>query len=169
MSSLKSDGKTLLIIFIGAIIAATLIASIADQVVGVTTTITVTNATVTAAVVNTTLDVRGRTLLTTVNIINASNETDTLIDLGGSLQTGTGSNGLRSVQLILNDTASDFAGEDVNISYTADPDGYIPTASGRSITILITLFAALATLIFVIVVLLKHGSMGDLIKFKKAR
>ncbi len=160
MVSLDTDGKAIFIVFLGAIIAATLLATIATSTIGETTTITITNASVTSAAVNATLDVRGRQLLTTVAIINTSG-TD-LTGVGASLQTGTGSNGLLSVQLLLNDTASSHAAKAINISYTANPDGYISDTGGRAITNLIPLFAALAILVFVIVVFIKNGSLGKL-------
>ncbi len=164
-TSFKSDGKMIFLMFFGLIIAATLIVPISDSVAGGTETITITNVTVTGATVNISLSVEGRELITQIEIYNASNTdaaTNSLIGSGGSLQTGFGSDGLREVQLILNDSAAAFAGEDVNISYTANPDGYISNSGGRSITILITLFAALAALVFVIVVMFQNENFRKL-------
>ncbi len=164
MGNFNTDGKAIFMIFIGVIITITLLAVIADSTFGVTNIITKTNITVTAAAVNVTLDIPGRELISTIEIYNSSNTTQTLIGQGGSLQTGVGSDGLLSVQLLLNDSAASFAGEDLNLSYTANPNGYISDGGGRSVTNLIIVFAALAILIFIIVVLIKFGSLGELIK-----
>ncbi len=163
MVNFTLDGKMIFTIFVGTIIAATLIATISDSIFTQTNTIAVTNNTVTAAAVNTTLDVSGRELLTTIEIYNATNVTDTLVGLGGSLQTGTGTSGLLSVQLILNDTASAFAGESVNISYTANPDGFLSDGGARSIANLILIFAALAILVFTVVVIFQNENFRRLL------
>lgn len=167
MTSFKSDGKAILIVTIGALIAIAFLATIADSIFEQTNTIAFTNVTVTSAAVNTTLDVTGRQLLTTVQIYNSSNFTDSLVNSGGSLQTGAGSSGLLSVQLLLNDTASAYAGKTINISYTANPDGYLSLGSSRSIANLIIIFGSLAVLIFVIIVFIMNGSMGKLIRGEK--
>ncbi len=163
MTSFKSDGKAILIVTIGALIAIAFLATIADSIFEQTNTITFTNVTVTGAAVNTTLDLTGRQILTTVHIYNSSNFTESLVNSGGSLQTGVGSNGLLSVQLLLNDTGSPYAGETINISYTANPDGYLSDTSSRAIALLIVIFGSLGVLIFVIVVFIRDGSMGRLI------
>jgi len=160
MADFKTDGKTIFTIFVGAIIAATLIVAIADQVNLTTSTFRVDNVTVTAPAVNATLDLTGRELISRLGITNESqpNLTNQL-----TLQTGTGTTGLRSVQLTINDTSSNYAGVSVNVSYTYNPDGYVSDPGGRSITLLITLFAALAILIFVIVVLFQ-GTLKAIIE-----
>ncbi len=163
MVSFNTDGKAIFIVFIGAIVALALIATIFQSTSEQTTTIAANNITVTAAAVNTTLDLTGRELISEITIVNSSNGTQSFAGAGASLQTGIGSNGLLSVQLILNDTAAGVAGEDVDISYTANPDGYISDAGARSVTLLIGLFAALAILVFVLVVLIKEGSLGKLV------
>ena len=168
MVSFKTDGKALFIIFVGAIVTAVLIGSIADQIFAETNTITITNVTVTASAVNVTLDLTGRDILTVIDIYNATNESvQSYIGNGTNIVSGTSTTtGLRSVQLVLNDTEAgpSIAGTTVNVSYTANPDGYISDLGARSITLLITLFAALAILIFVVVVLMKEGSLGNLIR-----
>ncbi len=164
MVNFKADGKMIFLIFIGAIIATTLIVSIGDQINLVTSEFTITNETVTVSAVNTTLDLTGRTLATRTSVLNAS-------DPGASdninliLQTGTGSNGLRTVQIVANDSASEFVGTDVNVTYTYEPNGYVSDTGGRAITLLILIFSALAILIYVIAQLFeKDTSLSKLIK-----
>lgn len=167
MAISEGDFKAIMIVFIGSIIAATLIVSIADQTNLETNTFVNQNQTVTAGAVNATVDTIGRELIGTGSTKNATNATGLdQIGLGVFLQTGTGTNGLRTVQLVVNDTGSAFAGESINVSYTYNPDGYISSAGARSITNLIVLFAALAALVFVIVSFMKDGSMGRLIRGK---
>lgn len=158
----KSNMKMIFTIFVGAIVAATLIVAIADQVNLETSTFRVDNTTVTAPAVNATLDLVGRGLVTRIAVLNATNVT-AVDNINMILQTGTGTTGLNSVQLTLNDSASEFAGKSVNVSYTYEPDGFVSNASGGAIVSLITLFAALGLLVFVIA-LLFTGTLGELIK-----
>lgn len=162
MANIKSDTKVIFSIFVGAIIAATLIVAIADQVTTSTSTFRVDNTTVTVPAVNTTLDLLGRGLVTRLSVLNATNGT-ALDNINFVLQTGTGTDGLNSVQLTLNDSASEFVGFTVNVSYTYEPSGYVSDTGGRAVTLLITLFAALAILIFVIVSLFS-GTLGEMIR-----
>ncbi len=166
MAITDGDFKAIMLVFIGGIVAIVILASVADTIFPQTNTLAVINTTVTGAAVNTTLDLQGRELLTTQEIHNSTNATDNLFDEGASLQTGTGTNGLLTVQLILNDTAAAYVGRPIDVSYTFNPDGYISNSGGRSINNLIPIFAALAILVFVIVMFIKFGSMGTLIRSK---
>lgn len=159
MVDFKSDGKMIFLMFFGLIIASTLIVPIADEIFVQTNTFNVTNETVIAPAVNATLDLAGRTLLTSLGVLNA---TDGAHVPGGLLQTGFGTNGLRTVQLTLNDSASNFSGTSVNISYTFDPDGGV-SGGARSLTLLILIFAALGALIFAVATLFGSGSFKNLV------
>ena len=58
-----------------------------------------------------------------------------------------------------------WQGVEVNVSYTANPDGFVG-GGARNVTLLITLFSALAILVFVIVMLFKpETSLSQLMKF----
>lgn len=166
---LKGDGAAILAVFVGAIVAATLIAAIATSVLGTTTVSnTVTNFTVAVpSTANTTVDLTGRAFTSGTGIIvNATNATaQAEIDTQVHLLTGTGSGGLQSVQLVSN--GSIWLGRNVNVTYSYTPEGTIGDSSGRSIAGLITLFAALAIVVFIIVVFIKRGSMGSLIKGRR--
>ncbi len=153
MADFKSNSAMIFAIFFGAIIATTFIGPIADSVFSQTNTILNSNVTFTAPAVNATLDITGRAVTagTTPVVLNATNISSLdLQDLGVSVVSGTGTNGLLTVQISVNDTGSAFAGEDVNVTYTFDPDGFLPDSSSRSITNLIILFSALAVVVFVI-------------------
>ena len=118
----KSDGKAILLVFVGAIITIVFLASIANQIQTETTIREVRNTTVTAPVINGSLDLLGRGLFRSISVApeNATGEGK----LGGlQLQTGTSSTtGLRTVQLTLNDTNGTLAGTNINVSYEYEPD-----------------------------------------------
>ncbi len=169
MASFNGDGKAIFIVFVGAIIAATLIVGIANQVTGVTTLFQANNVTYTAPTLNfseggfTALEGRQHTNGTQI----VSNATGAITS--GPVQNFTlvsersPTSGLQTVMLIMN-TSTHANGTDVNVTYEYQPDGYIRESGGRSITLLIVIFSALAVLIFVIVVFVKEGSMGKLIR-----
>ena len=162
MVNFQGDGRAIFKVFIGAIFALALIAVIANSISTQTTTDAAINVTVTAPEINETLDLTGRTLILGGDIINATN--NTLTSLGMILQTGVGTSGLQSVQLILNDTAVGFNGTSVNVSYTYQPDGYLDNSGARSIAFVTLIFSALAIMVFVIVIFIKDGSLGNLIR-----
>lgn len=162
----KSDTVVFIMIFIGVIIAINFLVPISDQIALNSRTITITNNTVTAPEVNETLDLIGRELINSIEIYNASNLTPGIT--GAFLSTKLGSAGLLTVQLTLNDSAATFAGQDINVSYTANPDGYLSSGATRSINNLNILFGALAILILILVMLIKDGvSFGELVRFGK--
>lgn len=167
MTSLKTDGMAIIVFFIGAVVAITFLASIADEAFSQTNTIIIRNVTVTASAVNVTLDVTGRDLLTVIAIYNATNETrQSYVGNGSILQSGISSTtGLRTIQFVVNDSEAgpSIVGTTVNISYTANPDGYLSDSGSRSIMLLTVIFGSLAILIFGIVEFMSKGSMGKLI------
>ena len=165
VNSLQGDGKAIFTVFIGAIIAVVFLASIANSIFTQSTTFTNDNETVTALGVNTSLTLLGRELAdspsaTTWNATNGSDATNQQNN-GITLSTAT-VNGIRTVVLTLNDTASDFVGDTINVSYIYEPDGYLERAVDRNIVSLITLFGALGALVFVLVVFIMNGSLGRL-------
>ncbi len=160
MANFQGDGKAIFQVFIGAIIAIAILTTVGNAIFTQTNELTITNVTVTAPAVNATLDLTGRTLVSQTAVVNASNGTQT--NVGMFLQTGTGTDGLNSVQLTLNDTAAAFAGVSLNVSYVFQPEGYLSNTGARAITVLILLFGSLGILVFVLVVFIKNGSLGKL-------
>ncbi len=166
MADFNSDGKAIMAIFIGAIIAIVFLATIADSIFTQTNTFESINTTVTMPSINGTLDLTGREIVSTIEIYNATNasQSETTELNGSSLVTGI-TRGLNTVQLTIDDdSGARYAGSEVNISYVYLPEGYVSDSSARAVTRLITIFGALAILIFVIVVLIKNGSLGELIR-----
>jgi len=160
----KADGKAILIAFIGAIIATTLIVSISDQTTLMTSDRKINNGTVTALAVNTSLDLTGRDLVGTPVTGNAS-VAGNLQNNGVTIAEGFTSGGLRSVQLTLNDTAAAYVGKSINTTYSYRPDGHVGTGTGAiSITQLIVLFSAIGVMIFVVVMFIREGTLGKLIR-----
>jgi hypothetical protein len=162
MANLKSDGKMIFMIFFGVIIATVLLSSSADQVFIQTNILSISNGTSTAPAVNATLDLTGRTLVGTGIVTNA---TSGVTVSGGIVQTGLSSTtGLQTIQLTLNDTASAYAAESVNVSYTYQPDGYLGNSGARGISTLIIIIGALAVLIYVIVVLYQNENFQRMLR-----
>lgn len=166
VNSLKGDGKAIFTFFVGAIIATVFLASFSDNIFTQTNTATQTNLTVTVLAINTSLAVAGRDLNTVTEISNL-----TFIGLqtrGLNLDDGL-VNSVKTVRLTANDTASDLVGSEVNLTYDYNPDGFIDSAGGRSITSLILIISSLAILVFAVVVFIKDGSLGALINNKFRR
>ena len=164
VQSLQGDGKAIFVFFIGVIITVVFLASFANNIFAQTNTGSETNVTVEVpATINDTLVVEGRQLLTLTDIRNAT--FDDLAERGLNLSTRI-VNGVQTVSLTPNDTAGVFLlyGTDVNLTYGYNPDGYIDLAGARTITLLIPIFAALAILIFGLVVFIRNGSLGAFMK-----
>ncbi len=165
MGSFTTDGKAILAVFIGAIIALTFMSPIADSIFGSTNTLTVTNLTVTAPAAtspNSTLDLRGREVIGSVIAVN--NSGTVIIGTNFSFADGFASNGLRTVRITT--TSAEFAGQGLNLTYTYKPDGYQNDSAARASTLLILIMAALGLVVFVIVVFVKQGSLGDMLKMR---
>lgn len=151
------DLKAIFLIFIGLIIAATIMVPIANQTNLETNTFSVTNVSATVPSANGVTDLTGRQLVgtgtATVNGVESENLT-----IRTAISPITG---LLSVQLFANDTTDPSI---VNVTYDYQPDGYVSDVGGRAVTNLILLFAALASLVYVITILYQEGSFGKLIR-----
>ncbi|KKK47751.1 hypothetical protein LCGC14_3152030 [marine sediment metagenome] len=156
---LQGDGKAVFVFFIGAIITIVFLASIADNIFTQTNTASNTNLTVTVLAINTSLAIEGRDLIAEISIINSTNIS---LEFQGLILSDGILNGVKTVTLTANDSAVDLVGDEVNISYTYNPNGYIDSAGGRSIAALILIIGALAILVFGIVVFIKNGTLGRL-------
>lgn len=171
MVSLKSDGMAIMIVFIGTMIAATFIASIATDISLQTTPQVRTNDTVTLGTggLNTAVDLPGRELVTLIELYNATiNSSASAVDIANHvwLRTATGSDGLLSVQVVTNGTGGHVNGSTVNVSYIMNPDGYLSDGGARAINRTTLIMAALAIVVFVIVVFIGSGSLGNLMREK---
>lgn len=148
MATLKGDGKMIFLITIGAILALAFMTPIANSVVGSTDTISVTNNTVTSPAVNSTAFLNGRSLEGTMLITNTTNaDITSQFDTTNKLN-----NGLLSVAITANDTtaAQGNTASPINVTYTAQPDGYLSDGGARSTLTLVIIISALAILFVVI-------------------
>lgn len=172
MATLKGDGKTLIVIFIGAIIAAVLIGSIANQVTIVARATAVTNESLSVAsavgtianVSNNTLFSIGHTNWTAApTAVRAGNGTlfTSAVDYNTSLttykiwfyNTNPVNTSLKSSQNI------------TNVDYSFTFNDYITDSASRNTIEIVLLMAALAVVVFVIVSLLRPGStLSELMK-----
>jgi len=164
MVDIKSNGKAIFIIFIGAIVALTLLANIADQVFDQTNTRTTLNETFTLpAAQNTSVELIGRNLVTVrPNIENVTGDDvtqffifDSRLGVGGLVTVAVTSNGTSQVGTEL--------GVSANTTYEYKPDGSAVNNNDSSVIRLITLFAALAITLFVIGVFWSSDSFRNLI------
>ena len=156
----KGDGAAILVVTIGALIALAFIASFATTILNSTETNTFTNTSVAVPNNGSTTDLTGRTFIGGASILDSTGGDMGLSNL--SIITGTGTNGLQSVQLFVNETTN-ITEAQVNVSYNYEPDGYLQLGSARSIHNLTIIMSALAILVFVMVVFIARGTMGKLI------
>jgi len=162
MATLKGDGTSFFQILIGALIALAFIGSIATAILGTTTTEQQTNITIAVPAAGEATDLYGRELIDIIEIYNETDEDMTQENI--TLRTAiSDTTGLLTVQIYQNGTDSIYNGDDANISYTFKPDGYLNLAGARGVHALTIIMSALAILVFVIVVLIKQGSLGELI------
>ena len=156
MARFNMDVKVFFMIFIGVIFAIALLVPAADTIFNSTNTFNNTNETVTAPAINETLTLTGRSLTGATPVVR--NSTGTSLQNEGVFVTDGLINGVRTVFLSTNDTGSGNAGNDVNVTYFFIPDGFVPGAGG-TILGLVVLFGSLAVLVFVVVRVMKDGSM----------
>ncbi|KKM90590.1 hypothetical protein LCGC14_1237230 [marine sediment metagenome] len=164
----NKNGQLALVImlFVGLIVTASIISDIANQEELITGSFSVTNGTVAVpSAANGTTDLTGRDLIEEIAIVNATSGGFNALDVTGlTLQRGFGTNGLLSVQLHVNDSGPAILGNEVNVSYTYRADGFVGNGN-IAVTQLITLFSALAMVVFAIVMLFQ-GPLRELINRK---
>jgi len=151
MAEKNSDFMTLMMIFIGVIIAVVFMASIADS-TNQDNVIVVNDSFVASTTANGSVAIPGRELIGTATIANGTD----LIVLGNNftVATGLGTDGLLSVLVTSLDGAIDEGFTNLNITYDYIPDGNVGAAS-RGVVALIIIFAALAIVVFTIVMIFK--------------
>ncbi len=147
----NSNFKALLILFIGALIALAFMLPIANEVVGQSQTQNRVNDSVTTAAVNETIELIGRELVGTVTVQNSSGDLTEIANF--TFANEICADGLICIKMKTTDAAVD-TGDDstlLNVTYEFKPDGYLNDSGARSVTTLIPLFAALAIVVFSIV------------------
>ncbi len=171
MAMLKSDGKMVFMIFLGAIITVVFLGLIADSVSTQTSILTSTNATFTsAAAVNGTVQLTGRANTTVVTVVDGAN--DTLVWTGNFSVNTVNAAGVPGIFLVTTDAAGAAGQNDsaIGVTYSFQPQGYLPDSSSRSVASLIVIFGALAIVVFVIVVMFQFGSIREMMnRFDRRR
>ncbi len=156
----KSNTNMIFMMFFGAIIATVLIGPIADSIFPTANSITYVNQSFTVGANGTSTAIDGRDLVGVGVIFNA---TGTLINSDNVTVEDAilNTTGLKSVIVTVNNDT--FADQTLNFSYTFNPDGFIGNSGGRAIISLVILFAALGTVVFVIVTLWRNESFQKLL------
>jgi|ETNvirnome_2_300_1030623.scaffolds.fasta_scaffold06554_2 membrane protein insertase Oxa1/YidC/SpoIIIJ len=133
-----------LVVFITLIVGLALYSAATSLVGSSVTTASIVNQSVTLPSPNTTLNLNGQAIVGTVTVTNTSDG----VDLTAQYVSNNSQivNGLLTATLWANDSSLQ-AGNAAVASYTYEPDGYISSASGRSIALLIPIFAALALVV----------------------
>lgn len=165
MVKLNNDVTVFFAIFIGVILAVVLLSAASDSIFSSTTSLNVTNNTVTAPSTNNSVAVTGRDLTSqTYDIWNLSNGTEGfpfLVDTDGNVTLQEEIiNGAKTVTLLVNQNGSAYSQLPLNITYNFNPDGFV-SGTGGTILALVVLFGALAVLIFVVVKVTREGSMKN--------
>ncbi len=158
MARFNIDIRVFFMIFIGVIFAVALLVPSADQVFNLTNTFNNTNETVTAPAINETITLTGRSLTGATPVVR--NSTGTSLQNEGVFVTDGLINGVQTVFLQVNDSGVPNNGTSVNVTYFFVPDGFVPGAGGLLLG-LVVLFGTLAVLVFVVVMVMKEGSMKD--------
>ena len=152
----------ILIAFIGVIVGLLLFQAM-NPFIGDATgknSITVENSTTTLPASGSPVDFDGQELIGSATVTNASGG-QIVPTTNYTFAEGVGSDGVKG--LIFEGTSGSYVGQSVNLSYSAYPDGYIDNAGGRSIALLIPIFAALLIMVIALVPSLRSGLM-DMIK-----
>jgi len=138
--------------FLGIIVALSLLPAIAENHNTLTTTRTASNVTYTSPALNGVIDLEGQELIGTALVTNATGGTlitsNVTVDEGVSATTG-----LKTVQLtVTGDTfgTDDLTAVSLNVSYTYGPEGYADSQGARGMAGLIVLFAGLGLMGFVV-------------------
>jgi len=156
------DAMMIFALFVGLIITVTFMVNIGDSISDSTTLTSVTNLSATVPAINTTFSpkVPGRANTTVITIINGTQ------DFTNNFTVNTSdSNGVLGVFLFPKDAANteNVISGAVNLTYTYEPQGYIPDSGARNVTLLILIMSALAIVVFAVAMLMK-GSFGQMMR-----
>ena len=161
---IKTDGKAIFTVFIGALIAVVFMSSIANSVVSQTETRTTVDYAFTAGAVGVGVELQGRDIIgTPTALINSTG--DSFLTNNITITQGYGADGMLAVLATsTSDALQNGTGQAFTINYTYVPDGYLNNSGARSINKLVLIMSSLAIAIFVFVVFVGKGSLGTLMK-----
>ena len=154
MKNKKGQGNIALIIMVAiACIVGLIIIQLSAQYVGDSTTIhTWTEKTITLGS-GTYTDIAGaQTLIGTYTLKNATNSTwlgSTINEANLSVVERVGDDGQKTLAIQIKDTR--WASTNINISGDYGSDGYVESSGGRSVALVIVIFAALGVVVFALI------------------
>jgi len=152
----------LFVVFIGLVAGLALYEAVVSNVGAVTTASSHTNLTVTMGANGSRVDLDGQELLNTPEVYNATG--GELVTSGNYTidETVSATTGVKTIS-ILTPANSNYMSVPVNVTYEYGADGYIASSGGRSMALLIPIFAALALAVFALSPTIR-GNFADLIK-----
>lgn len=160
----EMDGMGVILIAFVAIVVGIAFYQAIIQYVGESTGVSLIrtiNSTITMPAANGVVELTGQEYVGTAIVTNAS-EVGTIVPTTNyTITERINSDGVKGI--VLTSKGGMWATGSVNITYTYYPDGYIDDAGGRSMALLIPIFAALAIAIVALVPALRSGIM-DMMK-----
>ncbi len=133
---------TIMILFISVLVGVIFFVTIAQDVGGSTNTQILVNGTFATGVDESSIDITGQDLLSTPIVYNATGITMTATTDYIISEIVSESTGVKTISLQVK--SADTASQNVDVSYTYGPDGYINDSGARSMATLIPLMFALA-------------------------
>ena len=146
---------TLLTLFIGIIVALTLLQPAASNVAITNTIYTATNKTFAAPANGASVDLTGQSLLSTPVVTNATNGVRIASGNYTIAESISPSTGLKTVRYTT--VGTNFQSVNVNITYQYGAPGYMDDAGSRSISGIIILLAALAIAVIIVRKVMEEG------------
>lgn len=146
----------ILMLVIGVIVCLVLLQASAPGIATVTSTVSVTNQTVTAPATNGNATILSGQAATVITVTNATS--GTLIPASNyTIRNYVLSNGVLVNTFTSNGGDGGWQGKGINVTYTYEPYGYATDSGSRAVAGFILLFAALAIAIFALVPTLRSG------------
>lgn len=151
----------IIMVFIAIIVGTILMIGSAQNIHPFRNTVPVANDSVSSAATATAVNLQGQAA-TDVVVYNGTND---LILLAGNYTVLNNQVVDGSLTATFNATGTGiYLGQDWNVSYTSEPDGYSNNAGARSIAGVIIIFFAIAIAFIAIVVVGKDKNIGDLMR-----
>lgn len=159
MVNKKFGATAFIIILVAVMFGFVMMEEFADSIFAQTTTLSVTNDSLTSPAINTATAIAGREIIGSAVVHNNTAGNGSVVPATNYTIESDIVNGQATVTLTILD--STWASTAINASYNYKPDGYLNLGSARSIVLLISIFAALGILIAVIVILLQKTPLGE--------
>lgn len=151
-----------LMAFVAVIVGIAMLQSSSGFIGTATQTYTTLNLSVVpSATANDTVDIRGQSLITQIQIVNNSGATVNCANNYTLVEGVSKIYGVKRVQMKTLDGDKTFCGRSMNVSYVWGDEGYIESSGGRGIASVILIFFGLGIAVVALVPALRSG-LGDL-------